>query len=343
MLLLSEIEHQTIDLSYSHHNGERVIRLNLEEFIEGNEDYYETTKHFVSYCPYCAEENLYTKKKLYIEKDNLSQGFCHRCHSIYFHWTTDLSYDVVQLKERISKFKLCKLPKSSPPNMGPDYSLNSFNSCSVNREGILEMLKYRNVDSLTNIGEDILVKRNIERYSPLIDRLDMRGGKLGDDQGFIMVPFKIGDELLYWQSKLYGYNIKYFMPPIAHKPFYIPEYHGRRIVIVEGIFDAMACLYLFPDRTPVAILGSYITDYHVWLLRNYIAPTDCLVFLDNPKLSLGVLFQLKGLVPTIINFSIHCSDTWGQDPDEMLLSMSNEELENFKEVYHYESRFDWEL
>jgi len=342
MKSLSEIEHQMVDLFHST-KGDRVIRINLSEFIDDSDegDHFETTKHYVSYCPYCIEHYDYYKKKLYIEKDTLDRGFCQRCHSVYFNYTTDLTFDVIAAQTKYKQFNLEKLPKIKLGVGGNDYSLQAYQNCVTDESDILDLLSERNLDKITNVGEEILIQRNITRYEPLISKLGMKGKKTGEYSGFIMFPFYIKGDLIYWQAKLVGYTLKYFMPPIAHKPFYIPEFRGSKIVIVEGIFDAISCLTLYPDRTPIAILGSYVTDYHVWLLRNYIQPTDCLISLDNINLSLNVLYQIKGLIPTITHYSCFYG-TYDQDPDELLLSLNDKELEEFINTHKYENTFEWE-
>lgn len=342
MVTLSQLEHQIVNLVHSI-KGDRAIRIDLKSFIDDSDegDNYETENHFVSYCPYCFETYGYTKKKLYIEKSSMEIGFCHRCHSVYVNYTTDLNFEIISSRVKNHQFSLSKLPKVNLNVGGPDHSIAAYENCKIDREGILNILSNRNLDSINNVGKSILINRNKERYLPLIDKLGMKGGLIDDDHGFIMVPFYINNTLIYWQSKLIGYNIKYFMPPIAHKPFYIPEFKGNKIVIVEGIFDAISCLYLYPDRTPIAILGSHVTDYHIWLLRNYIQPVDCLISLDNIHLSLNTLFQLKGLIPTISNYSLYYGK-YDQDPDELLLSLSNSELEEFINTHRYENSFEWE-
>lgn len=340
MIPLSQIEHQIADLSFSKKNGDRVIRMNLEQFLEDDGDHYETTKHYVSCCPYCIEQFGYEKKKLYIEKDTMLEGYCHHCHSIYFNYTTDLNFEVITSRTKLQQFSLDKLQDRKRILTGNDYSLEAYSNCINKPNDIITMLKYRNLDKVTNIGQEILIRRNIKHYEPIISKLGLKGAIVDNDHGFVMVPFYIGNQLIYWQTKLWGYSIKYFMPPIGHKPLYIPEFRGNKIVIVEGIFDAIACLYLFPDRTPVAILGSYITDYHVWLLRNYVQPTDCIIALDNIKLSIGILFQLKGTIPTITQFGLHQSK-YDQDPDEYLLSMTDGELEEFITTHKNDNNFEW--
>lgn len=349
MKLLTELKHQLIDLHNSASNSERVILTNMEEFVEDSiegEDYYETETHYVSYCPYCVENitnsegEPYTKKKLYISKD-YSRSFCQRCHSTYFNYTTDLEFSVIAPKTKLHEFTLNKLAKKSRL-AGVDYSLHAYESTGVDIEGIMRILSRRNIHKLgREIGEPTLIRRNTERYRPLVDKLGIRGTSFDNNHGVLMIPFYINDELIYWQSNLVGGNPKYFMPPIEHKPFYMPINRGKKIVIVEGIYDAMACLYLYPDRTPIALLGSYITDYHIWLLRNYVQPVDCLIQLDNINLSVGVLLQMRRKIPTIVNFNLFAGK-YDVDPDEILTSMDNNQLEEFKITHRYANNFEWE-
>lgn len=335
---LSSIQHQLIKLHSSIHP--QVIRLDLENLVENCSENYETTKHYVCTCPYCVEQYGYEKLKLYVDKENLDKGFCQHCKTAYFNYTTDLDFGVVFKKNKISEFKLCKLHSSNVNVGGKDNSLGAYLNCVKDEVGILSLLSERNLSSSSTL-RPIVKERNIERYKPLIEKLGIRGTRISESQGFIMVPFYINNELIYWQTKLVGYKLKYYMPPIAHKPLYIPEFRGNKVVIVEGIFDAIACLYLYPERTPIAILGSYLTDYHIWLLRRYIQPTDCLISLDNIHLSIAVMFQLRGLVPTITSYDCYFGQ-YDQDPDELLSSLSNEELEKFKSTHNYVHKFEWE-
>jgi hypothetical protein len=58
-------------------------------------------------------------------------------------------------------------------------------------------------------------------------------------------------------------------PPIDFKPPYIIEKSNvKKFIIVEGVFDAIACLFFYPEYIPFAVLGSQITYYQLELLRS---------------------------------------------------------------------------
>lgn len=332
-MLLSQFKHELVDF-HNNPRFNRVIRLDLNEFVETFDyEMYETTNHFVSVCPWCAEHLGYVKKKLYIKKsdstDNLHEGFCQRCRTIYFNRTTDLSFELIVRRDKDKVFSLSRLPKFIP---GSNHDQSQYLNFTGNKPDVEILLRSRN-----NAGY---------RYIPYIDKLGMKGKIINQDtnQGFIMFPFTLPktNELIYWQTKLFGFDLKYFMPTIDHKPFYCPVYRGPKIVVCEGIFDALACMILFPDRTPIAFLGCYATPYHIWMLRNYIIPTDCLVFLDNIHLSINLMFQLKGNVPTITSFNC-VYNKYDVDPDETLAELDDDGLENYIKSHRYEDTLDWEL
>lgn len=331
-MLLSQIKHELADF-HGNPRFNRVIRLDLNEFVE-NYDYemYETEKHYVSVCPWCSEHLGYIKKKLYIEKsddtENLKQGFCQRCRTIYFHTTTDLSFELITRRDKEKLFSLSRLPSFIP---GSSHDLRQYLDFTSSKPDIEILLRSRN-----NAGY---------RYIPYIEELGMKGKITNQDtnQGFIMFPFRLPNQsIFYWQSKLFGFDLPYFMPTIDHKPFYCPVYRGNKIVVCEGIFDALACMILFPDRTTIALLGCYATPYHIWMLRHFISPTDCLIFLDNIHLSINLLFQLKGSIPTITSFNC-VYNKYNVDPDETLAGLDNDKLKEYIDNNRYEDTLNWEL
>lgn len=316
---INQIDHEKLTLA----DGRLVVRMNMVEFLDiCAEDVIETGTHYVVTCPCCAEEKRlsgnpsYNKKKLYIPFDNPEQGMCQRCKTIFFHSSTDLVFDVIYKPSKTTKFQLDKLPNIQ----GDNYSLAGYFNRTTNYDELKEAL----------------IKRRSFRVLPYLEKFGIRG-----DKNSIIFPFKFGNEVIYWQERFFNpVGPKYFMPPIGHKPCYIPEKRGRDIIIVEGIFDALACYILFPDLTPVALLGSYITDYHIWLLRNYIAPRHALIYMDEFSISQGILMKLNGKLPTCVKTEIKrpFGDT---DPDEFLHSLTPSELKSFNEVNRYEHYFSF--
>jgi len=64
------------------------------------------------------------------------------------------------------------------------------------------------------------------------------------------------------------------------------------IILCEGVFDAIACMDIYPNCTIAAALGCTVTPYQVWMLRR-LMPSQIIVYMDESRLSLGVIEQLK--------------------------------------------------
>ena len=82
----------------------------------------------------------------------------------------------------------------------------------------------------------------------------------------VVMPFKYKGEIFYYQIRFTGNSpIRYFFPPISAKPPYVIDHDvkpsGNKIIISEGVFDAIADLIMFPEYIPFAVLGSSISDY----------------------------------------------------------------------------------
>jgi len=134
-----------------------------------------------------------------------------------------------------------------------------------------------------------------------------------------VIPFFFKGEMIYYQIRLIDgeSRIKYFSPPIDHKPAYIIEKkENKNIIICEGVFDAIACLILYPNYTPFAVLGSSITDYQIWMLRSYI-PDKIKIFMDKTELSVGIKERIRNFV-NYADIGIVPSD--GRDPEETLIN-----------------------
>jgi len=283
--------------------GNECLLIDLKSYYEGLDETQvskPTEKDYICECPICAEEQHY-KHKLYIEK-GFNVGHCFRCHTVLIDNTehNDCSYydnyenfEIPQLED-ISKNTLVKLD-------GDKWNLELYESLgNVSKKG-LDYLKSRKNSFLDKL------------YIPLGIRF------LGCNP---VIPFYFHNELIYYQIKLIDGDIKYFSPPIKKKPLYIIEKKSnpnRKFVICEGVFDAIACLILFPDRVPVALLGSTITTYQLWMLNSY-APADILIFMDETRLSQGVYYKIRSYLD-YSKLSILESD--GSDPEEYLYANLN--------------------
>ena len=71
---------------------------------------------------------------------------------------------------------------------------------------------------------------------------------------------------------------------------------------------------MYPDKMPIAILGSSVSDYQIEMIRTY-NPRSITVYMDETKLSIGVIKKLQTVID---NVDYHYKRSDGQDPEEML-------------------------
>jgi hypothetical protein len=135
----------------------------------------------------------------------------------------------------------------------------------------------------------------------------------------VVMPFKYKGEIFYYQIRFTGNSpIRYFFPPISAKPPYVIDHNvqptGNKIIISEGVFDAIADLIMFPDYIPFAVLGSSISDYQMEFLREYV-PSEILIYMDETKISKRIADRVKC---TVDYCPIHIIPSDGEDPEENL-------------------------
>ena len=135
----------------------------------------------------------------------------------------------------------------------------------------------------------------------------------------VVIPFYYGQDVFYYQIRFTGNSkIRYFLPPISSKPPYIIPREGEarhRIMLVEGIFDAIAALLQCPDYTPVAVLGSSISNYQLNFIREYAGYINEVRFwFDETKISNRVM--------DIVKRTMYCPlsviKSYGPDPENVL-------------------------
>lgn len=259
-------------------------------------------------CPYCLEaykhdssyEGPYLKPKLYVTED-MDFGHCFRCDRVFM----DASQQAV-VKVRTPKFDNESISKPVYKLSGDKWNVDMFSLFS----------------EFTQEGYDYLVKKRHFLFKKLYKVLNIRFFKENP-----VIPFFYRGELIYFQIKYADkkkHGMPYFSPPIDDKPAYIIE-HGdnKKFVICEGTFDAIACLILFPDRTPFAVLGSSITPYQVGMLRSY-CPEDILIYMDETSIS----EKIERTIKDFLNYaSISIKYSSGQDPEEYLKERLKEQAE----------------
>ena len=250
---------------------------------------------YIIHCPFCKAEG-HTKHKLYIKSD-LTVGHCFVCHRAFINVD-----DEVRIDYKIPNFFPSFMSRNNIPNelvrlTDPTWSLDKF---------------YNDFVDYDQKGYEYLVKRN----PYLKDLYKILGFKFWD--GNIVMPFfDPNGEVFYYQIRFTGNSkIKYFFPPISYKPIYvIPHGNNKKLIISEGVYDAIANLVMAPDYTPIAVLGSSVSDYQLNLIRNFV-PSRIIVFMDETKLSIGIANRLK----TVIDYCpIDIIKSDGEDPEERLV------------------------
>ena len=282
--------------------GTKVVFCNFEELLM---DYYqvkdfsqvpppEPSGEWIIHCPFCKEAG-HTKHKLYI-KDDMSVGHCFVCTRAFVHVDDQVrvEFEAPSFMPGLFGFKKFELTKLTHPV----WSIDKF--------------KYE-FDDYDERGVQYLVNRNkylAELWKPL-------GIKFMD--GNPVIPFYDWgkDDVVYYQIRFAGQNkIKYFLPPIKNKLCYTitqPRDTRTRIVIAEGIFDVTALLVTFPSAIPIAVLGSHIADYQMDYIRENITPSEIFVYMDETKISRGIVDSLK----TKFDYCpITIIPSNGEDPEE---------------------------
>ena len=282
-------------------DGRVIVLCNFNELLM---DYYQVSSmtevqgkienngEYIIQCPFCKSEG-YIKKKLYVKGD-LTVGHCFKCHRAFINVTDTIEYNI----------------------KSPVISLNnSFDLVKLNNENWTLDMYYNEFDESDEKGERYLYSRH--RYLPALAKV--LGFKFYNHN--IIMPFFFHGELIYYQMRFTNKNpIRYFFPPISHKPIYPLELsNSKDIIICEGIYDACSCLLMYPDKMPIAILGSSVSNYQIDMIRTY-NPRSITVYMDDTKLSLGVL---KKLQTVINNVDYHYKRSNGQDPEEKLKYLIN--------------------
>ena len=236
-------------------DGTKVIFCRFDDLLTdfyGTKDYEGFITHtgdhdeYIIHCPFCESEG-HTKHKLYITGD-LSVAFCFVCGRTFINITdeVDVSYTIPSFKSfwGYQGFNLVKLED-------PIWTLDKF--------------RYE-FDDYDERGYNYL----ISRHGFMKDLYKILGFKFMD--GNIVMPFFYHGELIYYQIRFIGNSkIRYFFPPIKRKPPYIIEREGiRRIIVCEGVYDAIACMIMAPDFMPCAVLGSSVSDYQIEFIREYL-------------------------------------------------------------------------
>lgn len=291
-------------------SGKHIVFCDFKELLtefykvssfEEIEDRANSAGEFIIHCPFCKKEG-HRKHKLYIKSD-LTVGHCFVC-----------CRDFINVNDEINlKFNLSGLLNFNGFNNNREFKVVPIND----PDWSIESFKF-DMDDYDEDG----IKYLKGRHAYLGELYKLLDFKFLD--GNVVVPFKHNGEVFYYQIRFSnpGNKIKYFMPRIDQgcKPPYIIERENEdarhRILIVEGIFDAIAALIQCPEYTPVAVLGSSITPYQMEFIRNYSGYVkEVRIWMDETHISKGIAKRLK----TQIDYCpIEIIKSYGPDPEEIL-------------------------
>ena len=250
---------------------------------------------YIIHCPFCRDEG-HTKHKLYIKGD-LTVGHCFVCTRSFVN-VTDKIDTSFSIPSSLTSFGFGIRPLEVVPLTDPTWTLDKYNN---------------EFDSYDQRGVEYL----IGRHKYLADLWQPLGFKFWDSN--IVMPFKYHGEVFYYQIRFTGStgSIRYFFPPISAKPPYIIEHGerpGKKIIICEGVYDAVSLLIQAPSYTPCAVLGSSISDYQISFLREYV-PEKILIYMDETKISRRIADKIKSEIG-YCDIRIIPSD--GEDPEECM-------------------------
>lgn len=289
-------------------NGKRIVFCNFEDLLKdayGVNTMDEVMQvvekkgtEYICHCPFCKSEG-HTKHKLYLKED-LSTGHCFVCGRAWVNITDTLKTDVI-VPRSFADFGSGPLKFEVPVMKDEEWNLDRFNY---------------EFDDYDENGMKYLLGRH-GFFKDLAKALDFKFWN-----GNVVIPFKNQGKVYYYQIRFTGQNnkIRYFLPPVSQKSCYIIERSEEdvrhRILIVEGAFDGIACLPQCPDFTPVAVLGSSISDYQIAQIREYAGYVkEIAIWMDE----LSISVRIKKKVRSIIDYCpIHIIYSNGPDPEEIL-------------------------
>lgn len=282
--------------------GQRLIFCNFEDLLKEAyglksmkdvEPLANSSGEYICHCPFCKAEG-HTKHKLYVRSD-MTVGHCFVCCRDFIHITDKVDISFTPPKFPMYGINLCNQPLNLIKLDDPTWTLDKYNY---------------EFDDEDETGINYLIGRH-QFMKDLYKILDF---KFID--GNVVMPFKYHDEVFYYQIRFSGDSkIRYFFPPISNKPPYIIE-HGdnKQFIICEGVYDAIANLIMAPNYTPMAVLGSSISDYQVQFLREYV-PTKIIIYMDKTDISIRIAEKLK---QTIDYCPISIIKSKGEDPEECM-------------------------
>lgn len=261
----------------------------LLDLVDQDEGKLETKSDYVVLCPYCRAFRGKERRKLYITKD-CSVGHCWCCDSVFHN-----------PNEYTEVFK-------APTFKSEDNSISFEEVYSV------DMTSYNNASETSVKGVNYLSSRPDIHIK---DDYSKWGIKFTFNGAIYPITWNTDLPPVYYQIRYFEPNgkHKYFMPPIANKPFaMIQKGTTDKCIIVEGIYGGIALARANPETTVIAMLGKVLTEYHIWLFSQLNWISNYIVFLDETELSIRWLehFKVSGLLFDTLSYI----ESTGFDPDE---------------------------
>lgn len=295
--------------SFESKHGNLVLKVDMDELIALDPHARHRHDHTEMVCPSCKAEKrrqgnpYYSKQKLYIYDDS-GIGFCQRCRTVY----------VPHFEPNPDKVIL-RLPNFNLTNEDTFDEVDSIPA--VYNDGINF---YLDADPINESIRNFYQKRRSDAVLKYMDT-DLKFKYYNEEE--IIVPFFWDGEPFFYQiSYCHPVDLKYKTPPVKHKPIYCLRPGRRVVVLCEGIFDAIACLDIYPTCTIAALLGCDVTPYQVWMLRK-LMPSQIIVYMDETELSLGIIDKLRTYpIADYCNFS-YVESPNGEDPEEYLCRITN--------------------
>ena len=257
-------------------------------------------------CPYCSApvhpgdstyDGAYMQKKLYIHR-GFKVGFCFRCNTTYITSYLDLKYEIPSMIKELGAPSLKDL---SFKMLDPVFNLSLFKDLPDEiPDKWLDKLYDRNPYTM-NLYDELGFKYVPEKY-----------GHEG-----VLIPFYWKGEMIYYQIWQYPKQPKYWCPPTHTKSLYICGPIKKDAILVEGVFDAVACRTLYPDKTPIAVLGCTVTHGQCLQLKSLFL-NSIVIRMDDSNKSYKVYNRIKNELE-FTDLSVLESD--GTDPEEELLKL----------------------
>lgn len=296
--------------------GTTVRIMDLEDYFHSLPDsektISESKREYECTCPYCSGDaykedktyhgHPYLKHKLYMEKD-FSFAYCYRCNTAYYSNNMDVHYHIPSL-----------MKEYGAPSLG-DLSFKM-----TDKVYNLQFFKDLPEGNIPEEWEDKVYNRNPYAY-PLIEELGFKyAPKIEGIRSHVglIIPSMWKGKVISYQIWQYPDKPKYWNPPMSNKCLYICGKLKSTAILVEGVFDAIACRTLYPDYTPIALLGCTVTLAQDLMLRSLFLDKIYIRMDDSVK-----SYKVYNRIKNSLEFTdLEVIESDGTDPEEELCKLA---------------------